>query len=333
MEKNASRTVLVTGGTGFVGSHLVELLLLRGYDVTCLARDPKRLRWLIGKNVRVVAGDCSEPASLVSAVQNASIVYHVAGLTKALRKGDYYAVNQVGTRNLLEACQRHNPALRKFVFVSSLAAAGPAQEGKPVTDRDSPHPVSDYGRSKLLAEEETRRFKDDFLVAIVRPSAVYGPRDTDVFELFKWAAKGIILDLRGGERYLSWCYVGDLAEALLLAGEKTVMSGSVYFAAEDRVYSTTEFHQALLRTGGVKARVISVPIWTGYAIGAVSEAAGFLSGRATIMSRQKVHEAVQRYWTCDLGKSSNELGYRSAVPLEQGLERTWKWYRGQGWLR
>jgi nucleoside-diphosphate-sugar epimerase len=162
---------------------------------------------------------------------------------------------------------------------------------------------------------------------------VYGPRDTDVFELFTWASKGLILDLRGGERFLNWCYVEDLAEALLLAGERTVPSGSRYFVAEDRVYSTTEFHQALQRTGGVNAKVIKVPVWMGYAIGALSEAAGALRGKATIMSRQKVREAVQQYWTCDLGRSRSELGFSARVPLEQGLERTWKWYRDHDWVR
>jgi len=333
MKQNVTGPVLVTGGTGFVGSHLVELLLRRGYEVICLVRDQSRLRWLTGLKVRLVVGDCSDPGSLGAAVRDAEVVYHVAGFTKAYRPADYYRVNQIGTRNLIEACSRQGRAIRKFVLVSSLAAAGPAREGRPLTDRDVPHPVSDYGRSKLLAEEEALKFKDRFPVVILRPSAVYGPRDSDVFELFTWASKGLILDMRGGERFMNWCYVEDLAGALLLAGEKTVPSGSRYFVAEDRVYSATEFHQALQRTGGVRAKVIKVPVWTGYAIGMLSEAAASLRGNATIMSRQKVREAVQQYWTCDLGRTRDDLGFTAAVPLEQGLERTWKWYREQGWIK
>ena len=326
-------TVLVTGGTGFVGSHLVELLLARGYAVTCLVRDRSRLRWLAGMQVRLVAGDCSDPDSLAGAVRDAAVVYHAAGLTKAFQKSDYYAVNQQGTRNILEACGRHAPGLRKFVFVSSLAAAGPSRAGIPVTDRDEPHPVSDYGKSKLLAEDEVHRFKDRFPVVIMRPSAVYGPRDTDVFELFKWAAKGFILDLRGAERSMQWCYVGDVAEALLLAGERAVPSGSMYFAAEDRIYTATEFHRLLQVTGGVSAKVIKVPVWAGYAIGALSEVVGAIRGRANIMNRQKVREAVQQAWTCDLAKTAQDLGFKAGVSLEQGLERTWTWYREQRWIR
>ena len=332
MKQTVNGPVLVTGGTGFVGSHLVELLLRRGNDVTCLVRDPGRLRWLSGLKVRVVTGDCSEPASLDAAVRNASVIYHVAGLTKAYRTRDYYTVNRFGTRNLLDACARQNPGLGKFVLVSSLAAAGPSPHGRPVTDKDVPNPVSDYGKSKLLAEEEALRFKDRFRIVILRPSAVYGPRDTDVFELFKWASKGLILDMLGGARFLNWCYVEDLAEALLRAGERTLPSGSVYFIAENRVYSTAEFHQVLQRSGGIQARVVKVPVWAGYAIGTLSEAAGAIRGTATIMSRQKVREAVQKYWTGDLTKAQKELGFSAQVPLEQGLERTWKWYREQKWI-
>ena len=332
MRQNVTGTVLVTGGTGFVGSHLVELLIARGYDVVCLVRDLQRLRWLQGLKVRLVRGDCQDPASLTAAVKNTAMVFHLAGLTKAFRARDYYEVNHIGTRNLLEACARHNPGLRKFILVSSLAAAGPAVDGRPVQDTDLPRPVSDYGRSKLLGEAETLRFRERFPIVTLRPAAVYGPRDTDVFELFKWASKGIILDMRGGERFLNWCYVDDLAEALLLAAERRVPSGSRYFVAEDRVYSTTEFHQALQRTGGVNAKVIKVPVWMGYAIGALSETAGALRGKATIMSRQKVREAVQQYWTCDLGRTRDDLGFSAGISLEQGLERTWKWYRENNWV-
>lgn len=324
MNLSVTGMVLVTGGTGFVGSHLVEALLRRGLDVACLVRDPKRLRWLEGLKVRLVTGDCSDPVSLAAAVRNAAVVYHVAGLTKSYRPQDYYRINQFGTRNLLAACEQHAAGLRKFILVSSLAAAGPSPGNGP---------VSDYGRSKLRAEEETLRFREKFPVVIVRPSAVYGPRDTDVFELFQWASRGLIIDLRGGERFLNWCHVEDAADALVLAGERSVASGGIYCIAEDRIYSTTEFHQALLRSGGVRARIVKVPVWMGYAIGALSEAAGFLRGKATIMSRQKIREAVQRAWTCDLGKSSSDLGFTARISLEQGLERTWKWYRDHKWLR
>lgn len=332
MKQTVTGSVLVTGGTGFVGSHLVELLVSRDHEVTCLVRDPGNIRWLKEQQVKLVQGDCSDLNSLAAAVRDASIVYHVAGLTKAARRRDYYEVNHIGTRNLLEACAHHGHKIQKFVLVSSLAAAGPAQAGRPVKATDTPHPVSDYGRSKLYAEEEALKFKDRFPVVILRPSAVYGPRDTDVFELFRWASKGFILDMSGSERFLNWCYVKDLAEALLIAGERSVPSGSIYFVAEDRIHSMAGFQKALQGAVGVTAKVIKVPVWAGYLIGLAAEAAGFLSGKATILNRQKVREAAQQYWTCDLDKIRADIGFHAAMPLEQGLAATWKWYRENGWL-
>lgn len=333
MQRTDAGRVLVTGGTGFIGSHVIESLLRRGRPVTCLVRDPSRIRWLKDLDVTIVQGDCLEPKSLDRAVSSVTSVYHLAGLTKALRVRDYYRTNQTGTRNILEACKRSNPAIRRFVLMSSLAAAGPSQNGTPVTDTMIPRPVSDYGKSKLLAEEEAHKFQDIFPVVILRPSAVYGPRDTDVLELFRWASKGLLLDMNGGERFMNWCYVEDLAEALILAGEKSVQNGSTYFVAENRTYSTVEFHQVLQRTGGVTATTVTVPYWMGYAIGLASEMAGFLRGKATIVNRQKVREGREKYWVCDLGKIQNDLGFRSQFPLDVGMEITWKWYRENFWVR
>jgi nucleoside-diphosphate-sugar epimerase len=332
MERTDSQRALVTGGTGFVGSHLVELLLSRGYDVTCLVRDPARLRWLRGLNVHIVQGDCNQPASLVSAVREVSVVFHVAGLTKARRAREYYAVNHDGTRNLLEACARHNPGLKKFLLVSSLAAAGPSPDGTPCMTDAAPHPITDYGRSKLLAEKETLKYKDLFPVVIMRPSVVYGPRDRDMFELFRWARRGLTIEITGGERYINPCYVGDLAAAMLAAGEKNTTSGNIYFVAENRAYSWSEFKADLLASGGVKAHTIKIPYAAAYVIGIASEFGSLFTSRPALTNRQKVLEAAQKYWICDITKTEKELGFRHEYPLRKGLEITWQWYRDNNWL-
>jgi dihydroflavonol-4-reductase len=326
------KKVLITGGTGFIGSHLAELLLGKGHAVSCLARDPANLRWLSGLDVEVRTGDCLLPETLVPAVKDASIVIHAAGLTKARWAREYYEVNHIGTRNILEACSR-GPGIEKFILISSQAAAGPSADGKPVKASDSPHPVSDYGRSKLFAEQEALRYKDAFPVVILRPSAVYGPRDRDMFELFQWASRGVTLELLGKERFLNFCYVGDLVHAISLAMEKETGSGSIYFAAEDRPYAWSEFRKALLSAGGVHARTLRIPYLAAYLIGLASEAGALFVSRPAITNRQKVREAAQRYWICDLAKIEKDLGFRAAYPLPRGLDITWKWYRDNDWIK
>jgi nucleoside-diphosphate-sugar epimerase len=332
MAQEESRQVLVTGGTGFVGSHLVERLLQNGYDVTCLVRDLRHLRWLEGLEVRLVHGDCTQPESLDAAVQGVSLVFHCAGLTKSIHSRDYYIVNHLGTKNLLETCARFNPGIDKFILVSSQAAAGPSLDGRPVYDSSASYPVSDYGRSKLLAENEVRAYKDRFPVVILRPTSVYGPRDVDVYELFRWASRGLTLEINGGERYLNLCYIEDLTAALLLSAECGTESGSVYFVAENRSYSWSEFRTLLLSTGGVTACAIKIPYGVAYLIGLASEIGSLFTKKPALTNRQKVREAVQRYWLCDVGKIENDLCFRAEYSLQKGLELTWQWYRKNRWL-
>jgi nucleoside-diphosphate-sugar epimerase len=332
MAQGVSRRVLVTGGTGFVGSHLVERLLLNGYAVACLVRDLRQLRWLEGKEVQLIQGDCTQPETLGGAVQGVSHVFHCAGLTKAKHARDYYLVNHHGTKNILAACARFNPDIEKFVLVSSQAAAGPSPDGRPVGEGNTAHPVSDYGRSKLLAEDEARGYKDRLPVVILRPAVVYGPRDVDVFELFRWASRGLTLEMTGGDRYINLCYVEDLTAALLLSAEHGTESGSVYFVAENRCCSWSEFRALLLATGDVKARTIRLPYGAAYLIALFSEIGSLFTGKPALANRQKVREAAQRYWLCDVGKIENELCFKAEYPLEKGLELTWRWYRKNKWL-
>jgi nucleoside-diphosphate-sugar epimerase len=333
MAQEGLRRVLVTGGTGFVGSHLVERLLRNGYAVTCLVRDPLHLRWLEGMDVRLVQGDCTRPESLAAAVEGMSVVFHCAGLTKAIHVRDYYFVNHLGTKNLLEACARYNPDIEKFILVSSQAAAGPSPDGRPVKDGDTPHPVSDYGRSKLLAEGEVQGYNDRLPIVILRPAAVYGPRDVDFYELFRWASRGLTLEMTGGDRYLNLCYVEDLTAALQLSAECRTQSASIYFVAENRPYSWSEIRALLLSTGYIKARTIKIPYGAAYLVGLASEIGSLFAKRPALSNRQKVREAAQRYWLCDVGKIENDLRFRAKYPLQKGLELTWQWYRKNQWLQ
>ena len=172
---------LVTGATGFIGSHLVEELLKGGHRVTCLVRKTSNLQWINGLNVRLIYGDCTIKESLLNAVADFDYIFHLAGLTKAANERDFFSANALGTENLVSAVIEKNPDTKRFVYLSSLAAAGPSCDGTPAKEAGEPKPVSAYGRSKLEGERIVMRHKNTIPVTVIRPPAVYGPRDKDFY--------------------------------------------------------------------------------------------------------------------------------------------------------
>ena len=190
--------VLVTGATGFIGSHLVERLVELGARVRCLVRHSSSLRYLPHEGIELVYGELATGEGLEAAVEGAGVVLHVAGVTKAFSESAHYAGNLRGTENLLRACERQSASVRRFVHVSSLAAVGPSPDSSPLGEDAEPHPLTWYGRSKLAAEKAVRASSLSWRAVIVRPPLVYGPRDTDVFEVFRTVARGRLLRVGGG---------------------------------------------------------------------------------------------------------------------------------------
>ncbi|SRR5579884_929643 len=320
--------VLVTGATGFIGGHLAEALQRRGAEVRVLARDPRRLQARFGE---VVRGDLADPAALTAAVQGVDVVYHVAGLTKARRESDYFAVNHVGTVHLLDACRRSNSALRRFVLVSSQAAAGPSCEGRPVRESDPPHPVSAYGLSKLKAEQAALACSGLFPVTIVRPPVVYGPRDRDTLLFFRVARYGLVPRL-AVIRALSIVHVADLVRGIRRAAETPAAANRVYFLANEQPVSLPELAEPIARALGARPIPVPVPVTSLFAVAALAELLARLTGRITPITRNKVREATQREWVCDPSRAARELGWRAEIPLLDGLRETAAWYRQAGWL-
>jgi nucleoside-diphosphate-sugar epimerase len=324
--------VLVTGANGFVGSHLVEELLRRGHRVRGLVRRTSDLRWLEGVDVELAYGEVTDAASLASAVENVHVIYHAAAVTKARRKETYYRINQGGTLNLLEAALKNCPGLKKFVLVSSLAAAGSSPEGRLLQEADPPEPVSDYGRSKLLAEQDAAGFMDRLPVTIVRPPAVYGPRDVDFLTYFRILKRHLRPLLGFRERRLSICHVRDVVAGTILAGRSDRSAGQIYFISGDGDHSWEELSAAMARALGVRTLKVRIPLFVLHALAALNEALAPLFRETPTLDRRKAREMSLPCWTCDWGKAAAELGYQPAVSLEEGLRETVEWYRQVGWL-
>jgi nucleoside-diphosphate-sugar epimerase len=315
--------ILVTGGTGFIGGHLLEKLAAEGQAVRCLLRrDPQRA---LPPGVEAVRGDLTAPHGLEAALRGVDTVIHLAGVTKALRPADYYAGNLRATENLAGALQGRPIRL---VHVSSMAAAGP---GSALGEDAEPRPVSHYGCSKLEAERVVRALLPDAVIA--RPPVVYGPRDTDVYQVLKSVAKGIALEISGPQRWFSAIYVGDLAEALCEAARNPRASGRTYYFAHPQPVTWRGLAETAARIMGRRPpRAIRVPYAAAWAVGWCSEAWARMTRRPGIVSRDKIAEARCASWTCDVRRASAELGFEARVTLEAGLAKTLAWYREAGWL-
>lgn len=325
--------ILVTGARGFIGSFLVEALLTRGDTVRCLLRDNKKAAgWLSGLALEIVTGDINDKPSLQKAVRGVDSIFHVAGITKARNRSEFDRINFEGTQNLLEAAHQFNPDIRRFVLVSSLAAAGPSLNGHPVTELDTPHPISNYGQSKLKAEEAVRRYRDRLPVTIVRPPAVFGPRDKDIFEIFKYANKGWRLRLGGGPRFTSIVYVKDLIAGLLLAAKKEEAIGQTYFMCNDDFYAIHDLEDNIAEILGKKLRTLTLPLPLAYLVALGFEGVGKLTGRAQLLNLDKFQELKATHWICDNRKTRNELGFSTNFELKEAFKETADWYHKNGWL-
>jgi 2-alkyl-3-oxoalkanoate reductase len=319
---------LVTGATGFVGSHLAEALRRHGVELTALARSPAKAAALAPLGVRVVAGDLHDQPALERACEGQDIVYHVAGLVAARTEADFLAANRDGTRNVVGAAERAGAG--RLVMVSSMAAAGPAVRGRPLRGDEPPRPVTAYGRSKLAAEQVVRA--SSLAWTILRPPLVYGPRDQEVLKVFRLARLGFAPVLGDGSQELSAVYAADLAEALIAAGTSTAAARRTYYPCHPEVFTGTAMARAVGRVMGRSPALIRVPAPIGRGVLRITEAAARLVGRTTILTADKANEFFQPAWTGDPGPLTTDSGWHAARDLTTGLEETYRWYRAAGWL-
>ena len=319
-------TAFVTGGTGFVGSHLIEVLLRQGHRVRALVRSPRKAEALGISGVEWIAGDLGSVEALRGGAEGANLVFHVAGLVAARSMDEYLAVNRDGTARVLEA----SPAGARFVLVSSLAAAGPSNSGEPLFGDEPAMPVSNYGRSKLAAEGIVRAGSHPWV--IVRPPAVYGPRDTEMLRLFKAATMGVAPVFGNGSQRLSMVYGPDLAEAIAAAGQTQAAEGKVLYAAHPEVVTSADTVRIIGEACGKKVRIVPIPNPIGRLILQVTGTAAKLAGRTTLLTPDKGSEFFQPAWTCSPATMERLTGWSARHDFRSGTMATAEWYRRNGWL-
>jgi nucleoside-diphosphate-sugar epimerase len=327
-------TILVTGGSGFLGSHIIEQLSEAGRKVRALVRrssDTRFLRTLA--NVELVDGAVDDRASLDRAVLGVTAVVHSAGLVKARNLDEFMRVNALGTENLLEACLPLGDSLKRFVQVSSITVGGPSDSsGNPVSVEAPPRPVTDYGRSKLAAERAVLAKKDRLKITIIRPPAIYGPRDREILAFFKSIKLGVLPLLGSPLSKLSMTYGPDCARACIRAIDAEVPSGSTFAVDDGAVHTMAELISEAESAMGKRA-FLRVPLPRRFVEGAafMSESYGRLTNRAMMLTRDKCNELFDQ-WVCDGSKARSDLGLSAHVSFAQGVKQTVDWYRAAGWL-
>jgi nucleoside-diphosphate-sugar epimerase len=322
------KVALVTGASGFVGSHLVEALLPREWRVRCLVRKSSRLRWIPTDDVTLIEGAIDSPGEeLERAVRGVSVVFHLAGLTSAVHDASYTAVNVEGTRNIVAALQRAAPDAL-LIFCSSLSAAGPSRFLRPVNETDSPAPISAYGRSKLAAEEIVS--SSGLQHAIIRPPAVYGPRDTDILAAFKLAVRGLALRVAPPGQLLSMVHVEDLARGFVRAAEGE--GRGVYYLTDGMIHTWESITTQMSRAVGKDARIVAVPTAVAEGIARAERMRGMIAGSKPLLTPDRVLELTQLDWTCDDTFARLDIDYESGISLPDGIRMTADWYRANGWL-
>ena len=328
--------VLVTGANGFVGSHLVEALLARGYRVRCMVRRTSDLAFIRHLPVEWAYADLCDGKELCPAIQGVDAVCHCAALTRALDEETFLRVNARGAEMLARTCLEVSPRLKRFLFVSSVAAAGPSDGlGDVVDEARPPRPVTWYGKSKLAAEQALRSVcaggSGRLPLAIVRPAAVYGPRDKDFRAYFRAIKLHLNLQLGRDERHVSLIYVRDLVDLLVRALEQEQAVGQTYNGCGPAT-TYAELAETIATVLDRRSMRINVPLAVLGPMATVSRVKGRLTGRPALLNDQRLIDVRQRSWLYSGDKARQELGFEAQYGLETSVRETAEWYRREGWL-
>jgi nucleoside-diphosphate-sugar epimerase len=324
--------ILLTGASGFVGSHILDSLRVRGLDTVLLLRPTSSTEFIATHLPEVEArrGSIGDPQSLRQAMAGITHVIHCAGATRASRISGFYEANQTGTRNVVSAVNGQEGRVQRMVHISSLAAAGPALRDAPAREDTPPSPISDYGKSKLAGELEVRdHCRAEYV--ILRPPAVYGPRDGEFLRLFQ-AVKNHVLPKPSGAQALSLVFVQDLAKTVVTCLTHPAAAGKTYFVASREIVTARRLAEEVAAQMNVWTLPLPVPTALFWLMCLGGEATARLTGKPSVLSLQKFAELRAPGWVCDASRLERETGCACATTLKTGVAQTLTWYRQHHWL-
>jgi nucleoside-diphosphate-sugar epimerase len=322
----------ITGATGFVGSHLADRLIDNGFEVYCLKRKTSSLKWLEGKKVNYVDGDLFSNDVLENTIKDMDYVFHIAGVVKSKTVEGFEKGNNLATKNIIEITYKVNPGIKKFIYISSLASCGPNPDEKPIDENYIPKPITTYGITKRKSEEEVLKYKDKLNVVILRPPAIFGPRDPEILVYFKTFSKGLNSVIGFKEKYLSLIYVEDLVTGILLAATKEFPSGEIFFICSDKPYNWNDIGSVTAKILGRKAIKLRVPHSIVFTVGGIAQFFSIFSSKAATLNIEKCRDITRERWVCSNKKAKEILGFNEKYTLEESFKKTIDWYKQSNWL-
>ena len=327
-----SEKVLITGASGFLGYHIINAALEQGLNVYAAVRKNSEIEHLKELPIQYLYLDYDDVDDLKRQLSENKIAYiiHAAGITKAIRQETYNYINATYTLNLAQAAKNSGIGFKKFVFISSLAAVGPlATENGLITEATAPNPVTAYGRSKLLAENYLSGVAIPSVV--LRPTAVYGPRDKNIFILIKSVSKGLDPYMGNISQQLSFVHARDVADLAVAALFKENAVG-IYNVTDGKSYNRYQFSDIIKKILKRKAFRFHIPMPLVRGLAYFLETTNGWLKKPSVLSREKLLELAAKNWICDIEKARVELGYSPKYDLQSGLEDSIAWYSKNKWI-
>lgn len=321
-----SDRVLITGASGFLGYHLLLSALQQNLEVFAAVRKNSKIDHLKELPIKYLFLDYDDVDSMTTLLAENKINYiiHAAGVTKAVKQKTYNDINSTYSVNLAKAALALGSTFRKMVFISSLASIGPLNDFENnITEQTVPTPVTAYGRSKLLAENELAKIRIPLI--ILRPTAVYGPRDKDIFIMLKTVSKGFDPYIGKILQQLSFVHVSDVANVAVQS--LFVINTGAYNITDGNCYSRYQFADIVKVILNKKAIRFHIPMPIIKALAYFLESFNSLINKPAVISREKLFELAATNWICDISKAKNELNYIPKYNLESGLKDSIIWYQ------